>query len=83
MAGLGEMLAITDETARKRKLIELEQQANQTHTIIKNMAMERRQNYRRLVNDKRREYQDVVTKLGGVSEEDMRAIQAIYGNAGN
>lgn len=80
LAGLAQMLATDNEAERQRLLIDLRNQANEAQDAIKQMAQQRRLDYTNLVNARKQELQDVVSKLGPSTDADKKAIQSVFGN---
>jgi 2-hydroxy-3-keto-5-methylthiopentenyl-1-phosphate phosphatase len=79
LAGLAQILATDNEAERQKLLIDLRNQANEAGEAIKVMSQQRREEYSRLVNARRRELDDMVKQLGGPSETDAKAIESVYG----
>jgi hypothetical protein len=65
LAGLAQMLATDNEDQRQQLLKNLQIEADEAQDAIKIMAQQRREQYTRLVNARKRELEDVVQKLGG------------------
>jgi len=79
LAGLAQMLATDNEDQRQQLLSQLRNQANEAQDAIKQMSQQRREEYSRLVNARKQELNDVVSKLGGPTEADKKAVQSVYG----
>jgi hypothetical protein len=79
LAGLAQMLATDNATEREKLLVDLRNQANQASDAIKVMAQQRREDYTRLVDARKRELDDMIKQLGGPSDTDTKAIQSVYG----
>jgi len=79
LAGLAQMLSTDNEAERQKLLSDLNTQAQEASDAIKVMAQQRREDYTRLVDARKRELDDMIKQLGGPSETDTKAIESVYG----
>jgi hypothetical protein len=81
LAGLSQMLATDNEDQRQKLLIDLRNQANEAQDAIKVMSQQRREEYTRLVDARKRELDSVVKSLGGPTASEVKAVESVYGKA--
>jgi len=79
LAGLAQMLATDNEDQRQKLLEGLRDQANEAQDAIKKISQQRREEYSRLVDARKRELDAIVNNLGGPTDADVKAVQAVYG----
>jgi len=79
LAGLAQMLATDNEDQRQKLLEGLRDQANEAQEAIKKISQQRREEYSRLVDARKRELDAIVNNLGGPTDADVKAVQAVYG----